>query len=756
MKKILTATIFLCAVGFAEATSSFITNFPQGFYITPTAGSKLITPLNQYFSIDPVANTNLVWVSTDTQHGGFLMELLPANAPKTVSNFLAYVRDGAYENTIIHRSTSITNDGLAVLQAGGFTSDSSLSSIPTFPPITNEYSLSNAPGTVAMAKVGGNPNSATSQWFVNVSDNSTTLNSNNNGGFTVFGRILGKGMSNVINPISALQTYNLSSYNSAFTETPLQGVTNGQQSLYLSNLVTFTRVAPIPYFAYSSDSDAFPADIVTSLTSTNLVVTFNHYPTNNPINGVYITVAVTDTNGVSPKYTNSSTKDAYDGSNTGFYMIPRVLGSQTINFPKIPQQALSNNVTNIATNYVLNGSNITVGSITTNSYTSFKIASFPTSSANVPVLIQILSGPIRVTGTNQTTAIPIGTEFMLTGTGTVTLKATTFGTGTSALVNYYYSAATPVTNTFVIKALAQNIRPFQTVIPTIYGNPPFQIQIPTSTSGLPVAVSVLSGPATFRAGSNNTGTITINGAGNVTLAADQAGSTQYASAPQVTTSFTVAKANQTITLPTIPAKTLMMKPFAIVMPTSSSKLPVTTTISGPASLKGKVITMTGAGTVNLTANQSGNANYNPAPTATSTFTVTKVNQTITFPPIPSHYTTDRPFAITLPTASSKLPVSITISGPAIRNGKVITLTGTNGTVSLVAIQGGNTIYNPVSLTNSFVVSVKGQTNSEGGTSGTLNLGGGGYTPTNSGSNLITNGSAMPTNSPTRLIGPPGN
>ena len=755
MKKSLTAAIFLSTAAFAGATNSFTTNLPQGLYIKSTEGATLTTPLNQYFYVDSAANTNLLWVSTDNHHGGFLMELLPTNAPKTVANFLAYVRDGAYENTIIHRSTSLANNGLAVLQAGGFTADGSLSSIPTFAPITNEYSLSNSPGTVAMAKVGGNPNSATSQWFINVSDNSVTLNTNNNGGFTVFARILGNAMSNLINPISSLQTYNLSGYNAAFTETPLQGVTNGQQSLYLSNLVTCTRVATIPYFAYSSDSDACPTDLIISSGSTNLVVTFKHYPTNNPVAGVYITVAVTDTNGISPRFTNPSTKMVYDGGSTGFYVVPSTLGSQTITFSPIPQQSISNNITNIATNYIRNGTNITGTNITTNIYTSFTISPFPSSSANVPVLLQILSGPIRVTGTDQTSGIPSGTQFTLTGTGTVTLKATTFGTGTNALVNNYYNPAKPVTNSFVIKANSQTISSFQTIFPATYGNPPFQIQIPSSTSGLPVTVSVLSGPANLKVGGNNIATITITGAGNVTLAANQPGNAQYATAREVTTSFTVAKAGQTITMPTIPSKTLVMKPFAVTLPTSSSKLPVTTTISGPASLKGNVITLTGTGIVNLTANQSGNANYNAAPTATSTFTVTKVNQTLAFPAIPSHYTNDKPFAITLPSASSKLPVILSISGPATRNGKFITLTGSSGTVSLVATQSGNTLYNSASLTNSFVVSVKGQSNSGGGTGGTLNVGGG-YTPTNSGSNLITNGSTMPTNSPTRLIFPPVN
>ncbi|MBA4105895.1 MAG: hypothetical protein C0485_09065 [Pirellula sp.] len=129
-------------------------------------------------------------IALNTTYGTILMELFEDDAPNTVKNFLNYVNDGDYQDTIFHRA-----DTDWVIQGGGFktnsttfTNVSQFTAIPTDPAIQNEFKLSNVRGTVAMAK-NSDPNSATSQFFVNLSDN-TQLDLPANGAFTVFGKVL--------------------------------------------------------------------------------------------------------------------------------------------------------------------------------------------------------------------------------------------------------------------------------------------------------------------------------------------------------------------------------------------------------------------------------------------------------------------------------------------------------------------------------------------------------------------------------------
>ena len=149
------------------------------------------------------ANNSIVTIETPL--GSIQMELLNEEAPKTVENFLNYIERGDYDGTFFHRSVP----GF-VVQGGGFKYDAATNTAPAItvdPPVVNEFGVSNVRGTVAMAKTATGPDTATSQWFVNLADNAANLD-NQNGGFTVFARVIGEGMQ-VMDSIAALPRANL-------------------------------------------------------------------------------------------------------------------------------------------------------------------------------------------------------------------------------------------------------------------------------------------------------------------------------------------------------------------------------------------------------------------------------------------------------------------------------------------------------------------------------------------------------------------
>ena len=140
-------------------------------------------------------------VKLDTSAGDILIELDQAKAPKTVENFLQYVKDKHYDGTVFHRVI----DGF-MIQGGGFTAD--MQQKPTRPPIALEASngLKNDRYTIAMARTG-NPNSATSQFFINVKNNDSLNAPNPDGyGYTVFGRVVSG--TDAVDKIRAVQTGN--------------------------------------------------------------------------------------------------------------------------------------------------------------------------------------------------------------------------------------------------------------------------------------------------------------------------------------------------------------------------------------------------------------------------------------------------------------------------------------------------------------------------------------------------------------------
>ncbi|MCC6285962.1 MAG: peptidylprolyl isomerase [Phycisphaerales bacterium] len=150
----------------------------------------------------------------ETTLGDVYLELFPLDAPNTVANFLQYVQRGHYSETLVHRHQSNF-----VVQLGGYeyTDTNGLRRVfdESLAPIANEFGRSNQARTIAMAKFGGQPDSATNEWFINLANNSSSLDNTaqpdniDSGGFTVFGRILGDASWDVVTAIRNLTARNL-------------------------------------------------------------------------------------------------------------------------------------------------------------------------------------------------------------------------------------------------------------------------------------------------------------------------------------------------------------------------------------------------------------------------------------------------------------------------------------------------------------------------------------------------------------------
>jgi peptidyl-prolyl cis-trans isomerase A (cyclophilin A) len=156
-------------------------------------------------------------VQFQTVLGDFEVNLFDKTTPKTVENFLAYVKAASYTNTIVHRSVS----GF-IVQGGGYSYQGKLPlvTITQNAKVQNEPVYSNLRGTIAMAKLGNDANSATNQWFISLADNSANLDKQN-GGFTVFGQVTGNGMA-IVDAIAALSRFNMGT---GFDTIPLRNYT---------------------------------------------------------------------------------------------------------------------------------------------------------------------------------------------------------------------------------------------------------------------------------------------------------------------------------------------------------------------------------------------------------------------------------------------------------------------------------------------------------------------------------------------------
>ena len=222
----------------------------------------------------PVAAESKVFVELFDKEGPGRLRTTPA----TAANFLSYVDGGHYKDTFIHRSVP----GF-VVQGGGFTvtggNSISINNVTQFAAVVNEpkpasaTAPNNVRGTIAMAKLGSDANSATNQWFFNLADNSANLD-NQNGGFTVFGRVLGNGMG----AVDAMVNVPRFGYASPFDTVPIRNVAGSNPStdpnftnspvdtgtLSADQFVKFPQIVRVDELVYSVTSSA-PALVTPSI-----------------------------------------------------------------------------------------------------------------------------------------------------------------------------------------------------------------------------------------------------------------------------------------------------------------------------------------------------------------------------------------------------------------------------------------------------------------------------------------------------------
>jgi cyclophilin family peptidyl-prolyl cis-trans isomerase len=258
-----------------------------------------------------------------TVFGTMDVELLDADKPVTVGNFIRYVEAGRYRDSILHRCpvNPVTLRSDFVIQGGGYvvtgrgTTNPVLDSVPKFPDIPNEFAVgrrfSNTYGTLAMAKRGGDTNSASSEWFFNLKDNSFLDAADTNNLFVVFGRVL-RG-TNVLEQFKSFHAYtgretsnlvyNLDPTNpySPFTELPLLRPSLAETSLVFVDVSLLTvQVQPNgagqPVISWPSASNAL-----------NVVEFATHAPTGwqvlSSLNGNGNLLSVTDAApGTAPRF----------------------------------------------------------------------------------------------------------------------------------------------------------------------------------------------------------------------------------------------------------------------------------------------------------------------------------------------------------------------------------------------------------------------------------------------------------------------
>jgi len=317
----------------------------------------------------------------------------------------------------------------------------------------------------------------------------------------------------------------------------------------------------------------------------------------------------------------------------------------------------------------------------------FDISSFASATSGLPVSFS--STTTSVCSVSDSTV-------SLTSAGTCTIEASQSG-------NNNYNAASNMDQSFIVNPASQSIN-FDAIPSKTYDDPDFDISsYASATSGLPVSFSSDT-PSTCTVSSS---TVSILVTGTCTIEASQSGNGNYNAASNVTQSFTVNPASQSINFDAIPDETYGDPDFD-VSATATSGLPVSfaSTTTDVCAVSGSTVSILSAGTCTIEASQAGDSNYSAAQPVDQSFGNGKAGEVINFSALPDKTYGDADFDVSsYASATSGLAVSFSSDTPSVCSVSDSTVSlASAGTCTIRASQSGNNNYNAASnVDQSFTV-----------------------------------------------------
>jgi hypothetical protein len=288
-----------------------------------------------------------------------------------------------------------------------------------------------------------------------------------------------------------------------------------------------------------------------------------------------------------------------------------------------------------------------------------------------------------------------GSTLTITGPGSIVIDANQAATST-------YAAAPQVQVTITVTQATQTVAfTAPTTLAYVFGAAPVTLAATGGASGNPVTFT-LDASSTAGAGTVTGSTVTITGPGNIVIDANQAGNTDYSAATQVQLTLVVSQATQTITFTAASPVTYSGTPIALTATGGASGNPVVFTVaSGPGTITGSNLTITGLGTIVVDANQAGNADYSAAAQVQQSIVINAIGTvgTPSFNPAGgTYYGTATTVQITSATAGAAIWYTTDGSMPGVGTGTSTLYTtaiplpteGTTTVITAIAVEAGYT------------------------------------------------------------------